>query len=60
MTVQQAIESLNYLYLEEAHKLSSYQHEALAVGLIALRAMPEDMKLSVNTVVDGLRFVKPE
>ncbi len=60
MRVQEAIETLDYLYLEESHRLSSDQHAALAVFLIAVKGMPEDMKDSVNTVVAGLQFVKPK
>lgn len=60
MRVQESIEVLNFLYLEESHRLSSDQHAALAVALIALRGLNEDSKENVNAVVNGLRFVKPD
>lgn len=51
MRVQRAIEVLEYLYLGESHRLSSDQHHALSIALIALKALNEDVKENVNTVV---------
>jgi len=62
MGVQEATETLEYLYLEEAHRISSDQHHALCIALIVLKALTDDDRESANIVVryvDALEKARP-